>query len=165
MRNAPSVQYPVGRCRFYAVLLVGLGLLALAVLLAWWWPLLRTGVEGPLAVGRTERVAGVLGVLFWLGWAVGAALSWRRSPIGVLQWDALASPDEQAEKPGLWRWRSAAYQGGTSLLQVSVALDLQSRLLLRLRNNDAAQSWIWVEASSVPGRWSDLRRALVATRA
>jgi hypothetical protein len=107
----------------------------------------------------------VLGVLFCLVWAIGAALSWRRSPIGVLQWDALASRDGQPEKPGLWRWRSTAYQGGTPLLQVSVALDLQSRLLLRLRNTDAAQSWIWVEASTDPGRWSDLRRALVATRA
>jgi toxin CptA len=169
MRNAPSVMFPVGRCRFYAVLLVSLGVLALAVLLLACWPLLSPG-EGRLvaAATPTDVLAGVFGILLWLGWGAFALASWRRSPVGQLQWDAHSSPQPGApapEKAGVWRWHSTAYRDGTPLQQVHLALDLQSRMLLRLRNTDAVHSWVWVEQRRDPSRWSDLRRALVATRA
>lgn len=162
MRNAPSVVYPVGRCRFYAGLLIFLGLLSLVVLLYWTWPWVSPGVD-PLSA--SDRWAGPVGAVLWLGWGGFAVFSWRRSPIGALQWDALGSQATGEAATGVWRWRSAAYRDGTPLQQVRLALDLQSRMLLCLRNTDAAQTWVWVEQGSDPPRWFDLRRALVATRA
>jgi toxin CptA len=166
MRNAPSVVYPVGRCRFYAALLSALGGLALVVWLLVCWPLLSHGPSSPVAPpSQADALIGWLGGLLWMGWVAFAVASWRRSPTGQLQWDAHGSAQPGTQAPGVWRWRSAAYRDGTPLQQVSLALDLQSRMLLRLRNTDAAHSWVWVEEGRDPGRWSDLRRALVATRA
>lgn len=151
MRNAPSVLYPVGRCAFYARLLVLLGLLGLAAFGLGGWS--APAVEGGVSVW----VGGGLWLL-WLGYA---ARSWQRSPIGRLQWDALAASAAPDARPGAWRWRNEANQEGALLSQVELMLDLQSRVLLRLCNADGATTWVWLERSSDPARWDDLRRALV----
>lgn len=168
MRNAPSVVYPVGRCRFYAALLVTLGVVTGVMLVVVCWPLLpHTAVGSTAPPPPSDKVAGLLGALLWLGWSGFAGFSWLRSPTGVLQWDAQA-PDPGSRSPaktGLWRWTSAAYREGTPLKQVSLVLDLQSRLLIRLRNTDGVHTWVWLAMSRDPGRWNDLRRALVATQA
>lgn len=157
MRNAPSVQYPVGRCRFYAGLLGGLGLLALAVLLYGWSWLPAPSPSGPLI--RTTYAA--LGITLWLGWAAFAWASWRRAPVGCLHWDAQTGV---LSRTGVWRWRTATHDDGVALLQVALVLDLQSRALLCLRWPDTARRWVWVEASRDPARSSDLRRALRAAQ-
>lgn len=161
MRNAPSVLYPVGRCRFYAGALLVLGCLALGVLVSWWWTLLPLRVEGPPGHGAGVS-AGAAGAAAWLGWALFAWRSWHRTPQGLLQWDALGAAPLGA---GVWRWCSAAHEGGAPLQRVELVLDLQQRALLRLRNPDAMHRWVWVEAGRDPARWSDLRRALRATQA
>ena len=153
MRSAPSVMYPVGRSAFFAqalLSLAGLGVLVLGFLL----------VSMADSVARTRVVP--VGVGLWLLWSCFAVWSWRRSPIGRLQWDALASTADGDSKPGAWRWHSDAYQDGALMQRVEPMLDLQTRMLLRLRNRDAATSWVWVEQHRDPARWDDLRRAVKA---
>lgn len=153
MRNAPSVIYPVGRCAFYARLLQGIGVLGGLVLAA-----------GALTVARpAAHIADLLvGVSLWLLWLGFAAWSWRRTPVGQLHWDALAGGAGPEGRAGAWRWHSDACQDGALLQRVEPMLDLQSRMLLRLRNPDAPTSWVWVEQRRDPARWDDLRRALQA---
>lgn len=158
MRNAPSVLYPVGRCAFYARLLAVLGLLALVALLAGGWS------GGESVAGLASRRAVMLaGFGLWLLWLGFAWWGWHRAPTGLLHWDALATSAVPGTQAGAWRWRSEAYQEGMFLQRVELMLDLQSRVLLRLRNPDAASSWVWLERSQDPARWDDLRRALVAS--
>ena len=44
-------------------------------------------------------------------------------------------------------------------------LDLQDRVLLCFSGPGVGRRWAWVERSGSPGRWNDLRRALVASLA
>lgn len=159
MRNAPSVVFPVGRCFFYAGLLAALGGLGLLVLLLWWWSWLGTPGEAPFLV----RLADAVGLLLWVVWAGFARWRWLRSPVGQLQWDALGAPVGGTSRAGLWRWRVDAYTDAMALRQVERVLDLQSHLLLRLHPADGAPRWVWLERAPDPGRWNDLRRALVGT--
>jgi hypothetical protein len=46
--------------------------------------------------------------------------------------------------------------------RASVALDLQSLLLVRLEEPARARRWVWVDRQALPERWLDLRRALHA---
>lgn len=157
MRSAPSVVYPVGRCAFYAGLLLFLGGLGLVNLLLWW--------HGSRAQQSAADIPGVLlaGVGLWVAWAVFAWRSWMRSPEGQLQWDARSVESDGRGRVGGWRWHSEAYRDGVALQDVELVLDLQGFALLRLRNRDAASSWVWVERSRSPARWNDLRRALRGT--
>ena len=41
-------------------------------------------------------------------------------------------------------------------------LDLQQRMLLRLRGPLGVPRWVWVEQGSAPADWLALRRAIVA---
>lgn len=166
MRNAPSVVFPVGRCVFYAGLLCGLAALGLLVLLLWWWPGFVAVAQAP---APTALAAGWLGALLWLGWAVFAWRSWLHAPVGWLQWDDQglpvgASDADQSAGPvrkGVWRWYREGSADGAPLQRVERTLDLQNRMLLRLRNPDGAHRWLWVERCSNPAGWNDLRRALV----
>ena len=157
MRSAPSVVYPVGRCAFYARLLLFLGVLGLLNLWVWW--------QGQIAPLHAAEGSGafLVGLGLWIAWAVFAWRSWWRSPEGQLQWDAQAAGEDDQARAGGWRWRSDAYRDGVSLRGVELVLDLQGLALLRLRNRDAASSWIWVERARSPARWNDLRRALRGT--
>ena len=47
----------------------------------------------------------------------------------------------------------------------SVALDLQSLLLVRLAEPARARRWVWVDRQAMPERWRDLRRALYSRAA
>lgn len=155
MRNAPSVIFPVGRCLFYAGLLYVLAVLSLLVLLWWFY----TGVENDLF--QNSRVTNWLGATLWFFWACFAWRSWMHAPVGLLQWDALATPRDGLAPVGVWYWLRDTYSHGAPLQRVESVLDLQNRLLLRVRNPDGVHRWLWVERASEPGRWNDLRRALV----
>lgn len=158
MRNAPSVMYPVGRCAFYARMLLLLAGLGLVVWVLWWsgWP------DDFGRAGRSSWTAGV-GLLLWLSWCGFAWRSWWLAPRGQLHWDATAGSVERPAEKGLWRWQSVAYQTGAPLQRVELMLDLQSRVLLRLRNADGVCSWIWAQRQSSPANWNALRRALMAS--
>lgn len=153
MRNAPSVTFPVGRCRFYALMLALLGAGGLAVLGAWW-----AGADA------APRWQGVLGGAVWMGWLAFAGWSWLHSPVGQLTWDASALSADRSARPGAWLWRPASSPEGTPLHRVEQVLDLQARMLLRLHHADARSRWVWVARAQDPVRWCDLRRALVASR-
>ncbi|MDO8387047.1 MAG: hypothetical protein Q7T13_11690 [Polaromonas sp.] len=141
MHNAPPVAYPLGRSLFQGWALAGLWLAGLLVTAFWW-------LAGPGFDWRTGlAVAAVVaaGVLAWLGW--------RSAPVGQLHWDGQA-----------WFWESPGYQAGTPVLALSVALDLQRTLLIRLDNHDHASMWLWAHRSAFPERWLDLRRAVYSRR-
>ena len=141
-RSAPSVSYPVGRCRFWAWLLGGLGAAIAAALGA-------TAPALPLALGA---LLGAL-LLVWLGWA--GWVLWR-PPRGQLAWCC-----GLAQAPGHWGWQA---RGSESLapIDVSLVLDLQQRALLRLQGPRGVPRWVWVAQGRAPGEWLALRRALVA---
>ena len=130
MYSAPSVSYPVGRCRFEAMALAVLGGVALGILTLW-----------SLAFPPGWRQ--VAGWLVFAGCLVLASRVWWHSVHGNLRWEG-----------GTWSFAS----GATLLVgPLSVALDLQSVLLVR---SSLTRRWFWLEARSAPSLWPDLRRAV-----
>ncbi|MDP1564871.1 MAG: hypothetical protein Q8L91_01230 [Polaromonas sp.] len=141
MHNAPPVAYPLGRSHFQGWALAGFWLAGLLVILGWW--LGAPGFDWRIGWALAALVAA--GVAAWLGW--------RNAPVGQLHWDGQ-----------FWRWESPGYQTGTPVLALSVALDLQRILLIRLDNHDHASMWLWAHQSACPEHWLDLRRAVYSRR-
>ncbi|MDE2606802.1 MAG: hypothetical protein KGL68_12865 [Burkholderiales bacterium] len=133
MHSAPSVNYPVGRSPFAARAAALLVLAGLAVSLAW-------SLQAPLGWRQGLAFAAV-------GASAGLALrGWLRTARGLLRWDGLA-----------WAWE----EGGRSVPGApEVALDFQSRLLVRWRPQTGPNRWLWLERVSDPARWEALRRAV-----
>ncbi len=139
MHNAPPVAYPLGRSSLQAAWLLAVWLAGAAALV--------------LCVLFAPALGWRLGLLALGVFAAGcmAAWGWKNSPLGVLHWDAQC-----------WHWESPAYQSGTPVRRLSVVLDFQRVLLLRLENQDHARLWLWAERTAMPERWLDLRRAVYA---
>ena len=159
MHNAPSVIYPVGRCRFFAVMLLLLALVALTTLILWW---------STVSIRSSFHLwVGWVGAALWLGWAFLAAKDWRHSPRGRLEWDAHAPAVSlfPTEGQGAWLWRDARRMEATCLYGLEVAVDLQILALLRLKGPGCHPRWTWVERRRDPLRWNDLRRAILSTGA
>ncbi|MGE0100072.1 MAG: hypothetical protein AB7S86_17165 [Hydrogenophaga sp.] len=159
MHNAPSVTYPVGRCRFFAVLLSMLGLAGLWVLILWWV------AASPASV--FQQWEGWGGLTLGMAWGLWAAIAWRGSPRGGLTWDAHApaaslSPEEAR---GAWRWRDSVSVEAVRLAGVDFIVDLQILALLRLHGAQQSPRWVWVERWRKPEHWNDLRRALQSSSA
>ena len=143
MHAAPSVSYPVGRSAFAGGLAAALALLGLAAAAGW--------ALQSQALGWRQGLA-FAAVLLSSAFALGA---WLRAPQGVLRWDGEA-----------WQWE----QGGRGMAGgVAVALDLQSRLLVRWRGETGATRrgrektsvrWLWLERKSDASHWDALRRAV-----
>jgi toxin CptA len=132
MHTPPSVTYPVGRSAFAAraAALLVLSGLAAAVVFSF---LSAPGWRPFAAYGAVAASA----ALCWL--------AWLRSPVGLLLWDGSG-----------WSWN----EGRTSVTgQPEVALDLQSRLLLRWRGERGTR-WLWLERASDLSHWDALRRAV-----
>lgn len=141
MHNAPPVAYPLGRSHFQGAALVGLWLAGLLVTVGWW--LAAPAFDWRHGIAMAAVVA--VGTAAWL--------RWRNAPIGQLRWDGQ-----------VWLWESAAYPSGMPVRALSVALDLQRTLLLRLDNHDHASLWLWAHRAALPERWLDLRRAVYSRR-
>ena len=135
--NAPSVTYPLGRSRFQAWMVSVLWLAALLVVGAW--------VVTSQYVGWRQS----LGLVLVVGAGLAALHGWKNSPVGQLAWNGQ-----------VWRWEGPGYQAGVAEYELSVALDLQNLMLLRIENQAHAKLWLWVERRAFPARWSDLRRAV-----
>ena len=146
MRNAPSVMYPVRRCAFAGQLLLVLAAAVAAAL--WGWH--GSGVDIRL------WLAMLAGAMLWLLWAL---RTWWCAPTGQLHWDALAAGLSNTEA-GAWFWLDSAGLASQPVLGVEQVLDLQRVVLLRLRSAGLASRWLWVQQTSDPVRWLDLRRAL-----
>ena len=78
-----------------------------------------------------------------------AYIGWKNSPVGQLAWDGQ-----------FWRWEGPGYQVGVAEQKLSVVVDFQNLLLLRLENTAHAHLWLWAEQHVLPERWLDLRRAV-----
>lgn len=156
MHNALSVVYPVGRCAFQAWLLVFLGLLSAAVGVLY---LLVSDFSTTRPWGLVAPVAGVVGWMLWVAWAL---LSWFRTREGVLHWNPVRGQD--GAEAGPWSWTDRLGAEPLRLSGVERVLDLQDRVLLRLLTPGAGQRWVWVERRDQPARWGDLRRALASNR-
>ena len=134
MHNAPSVSYPVGRCRFAGALVFAAWCAGAVTLAAWAWALPAGGV----------RQIGGLAVLLVAGAA--AVLSWRRQPTGLLAWDGTG-----------WRWADGSGERPGS---IAVALDLQTWMLLHWKGDASGALWLWLERNREPQAWDALRRAV-----
>ncbi|WP_395060671.1 hypothetical protein [Polaromonas sp.] len=141
MHNAPPVAYPLGRSHFQGMVLAAVWLAGLLVTAGWW--LIAPGFDWRIGLGVVAVAA--TGAVAWL--------CWRSAPVGQLHWDGQ-----------VWRWESPSYQAGTPVLDLSVALDLQRTLLIRLDNHDHATLWLWAHRGALPERWLDLRRAVYSRR-
>jgi toxin CptA len=116
MHGAPSVSYPVGRCRWAAGLAVAAWLLGAAALAAWGW-------QSAVAAGALAAAGALLAAC-----GVVAALAWWRSPQGALRWTGT-------------EWTFDGLPAGSP----EVALDLQGLLLLRLPGAGRPR-WLWLES-------------------
>ena len=82
---------------------------------------------------------------------IAAYNGWKNSPVGQLVWDGQC-----------WYWEGTGYQAGVAEQQLTVLVDFQALLLLRLENPAHARLWLWAERKALPERWLDLRRAVYA---
>ena len=101
---------------------------------------------------RDAVVSAAVALGLWLSAAAGAAHFWWSQPRGVLQFDGQAWTLGQTAK---------SFSGPLALsAPPEVLLDLQAHLWLRVVPIGHASQWLWLERSSQPERWMDLRRAV-----
>ena len=134
MHAAPSVSYPVGRSAFAGRLYALAALAGVAVAGAWCLQSPAMNWRHACALAAV-LVAGAL-----------AARGWLASPVGVLHWDGDG-----------WQWQEGA---SVAAGQAEIALDLQSRLLVRFRAEAGPARWLWVEREAKLADWEALRRAV-----
>ncbi|MDM0077809.1 hypothetical protein QTH90_25600 [Variovorax sp. J2P1-59] len=129
------MNYPVGRSRYAERLLLVL------------WALGVCGVT--VACIQAAGFDWRQGIL-----ALSAAVAGLAAWTGVLR---CADPADLSFDGQHW-----SISGHSSLrtARASVALDLQSLLLVRLSEPTRARRWVWVDRQAMPERWRDLRRAL-----
>ena len=140
-RRAPSVQYPLWRSRVLGALLLALLFTGAGVAVAW----VSSGA-------RDAVVSAAVALGLWLLAAAGAAHFWWGQPRGVLQFDGQAWTLGQTAK---------SFSGPLALsVPPEVLLDLQVHLWVRIVPIGHSAQWLWLERSSQPERWMDLRRAV-----
>lgn len=140
-RRAPSVQYPLRRSRVLGALLLAFLLTGAGVVTAW----VSSGA-------RDVVLSAAVALGLWLSAAAGAAHFWWSQPRGVLQFDGQAWTLGQTAK---------SFSGPLALsVPPEVLLDLQAHLWVRIVPIEHASQWLWLERSSQPERWMDLRRAV-----
>jgi hypothetical protein len=130
MHAAPSVSYPVGRSAFAGRLHALAALLGLAVAVLWC-------LQSPEITWRHALVLATVLVASAFAWH-----GWRGSPCGTLRWNGAA-----------WYWDEDAGQP-------EIALDLQSRMLVRFHLETRGVRWLWVEREAKSADWDALRRAV-----
>ena len=140
-RRAPSVQYPLRRSRVLGALLLALLFTGAGVVAAW----VSSGA-------RDVVLSAAVALGLWLLAAAGAAHFWWSQPRGVLQFDGQAWTLGQTAK---------SFSGPLALsVPPEVLLDLQAHLWVRIVPIGHSSQWLWLERSSQPERWMDLRRAV-----
>ena len=140
LRRPPPVAYVLRRSAALAavlasLLLVGFGALAL-------WSVQGTGLSyWPMFVG-------------WALWGLAVAMAlqcWRSQFCGVLRWDGLHWQLDTLQPHGVPRALSRA---------PDVLVDVQTHLWVCGTPEGHGRIWLWLERSSQPERWMDLRRAV-----
>jgi len=137
MHSAPSVSYPVGRSRLVrsGVLVVWL----LGVLAACGWWLQTDGAAWQRAVLALALLAA----------AVGAGRACRLGEGLRLRWDGR-------------QWCAEDARRCLQRASVTVHLDFQSLMLVRLRAPGERAAWLWLQREADPAQWRALRRAVHA---
>ena len=101
---------------------------------------------------RDAVLSAAVALGLWLLAAAGAAHFWWGQPRGVLQFDGQAWTLGQTAK---------SFSGPLALsVPPEVLLDLQAHLWVRIVPSGHSSQWLWLERSSQPERWMDLRRAV-----
>lgn len=144
MHNAPSVSYPVGRCAFQRRLLLAQTVLSLLLMLGW---------------ALTQPVTWA-----WLGVSVVLAA------MTLLQWRTTGSQSRTLLwSDGVWLIQPTSMPLSTTAARhcvgaVKPVFDGQSTLLLRWQSTSdrlgSGRRWLWLNQSSSPSQWLDLRRAV-----
>ena len=135
MHHAPAVSFPLGRSRFLAYLLASFWVTGGSVVALWCAQPVPLG--WPQWLGLCAVMAGGTLALHW----------WRAQREGMLIWDGEC-------------WQ-ACFAGLTVTGSVSVHLDLQRQLWLKLRSSTPpADHWLWLDRDADPVAWRDLRRAV-----
>ncbi len=139
-RRPPAVSYPLGRSAAFAVVLVSLLVLGFCALALW-------SIQGAGTAAPLKCVAWIL----WCLAGIGALQCWRAQFCGALHWDGIH-----------WYLLDLDPNGVSWALSVppDVFLDLQTRLWVSVLPAGRSRIWLWLERSSQPERWMDLRRAV-----
>ena len=143
MHGAPSVSYPVGRCRD-----------AGRILMVVW--AVGAGVAGVACyqIDSNQEGGG------WRQWAMLVAVA--IAAIGVWRVLRAQAPGELLWDGQHWTLKADRERGGAA---AGVHLDLQSLLLVRIAPAEGRAQWLWLERRAAPERWRDLRRALYSRAA
>ncbi len=140
-RRPPAVLYPLRRSRILGLLLVALLLASAGGLGAW---LVQSG-------GAASLWPAVVASILWCLAAASTFHCWFYQFSGVLRWDGqvwtLESP-------------SSGVAGMALSVPPEVLLDVQSYLWLHACPMGRGRIWLWLERSTQPERWLDLRRAV-----
>ncbi len=137
MHRAPAVSFSVGRSRWH---LGCVGLLCAASLI--------TALVFVLNASIWDwRCVAVLGAALLA--PILAVRGWQRSPSGQLRWDGQQ-----------WHWSGFAT---TQACRLSLLVDLQRVVLVRLSGEDHPSVWLWLEAAPGSIHWMPLRRAIVSS--
>jgi hypothetical protein len=140
--SAPAVRYAFGRSAASGFVLLFLAVVSGSGLVAFW-----------LAVRLSPAsLAGLLcGVAGWCAASAAAFRYWARSPVGLLAWDGQE-----------WALQLAgAHEADASLPEPPHVLwDLQTTLWIMVKRQRRKPLWLWLDRSTRPERWSDLRRAV-----
>ncbi len=144
---APAVRYPFARSAALGWLCVGLAIASGCG--AVWYGSKVWAATG----GGAFALAAIIG---WVAAALGSLVYWWRSPCGLLAWNgqvwAVHMVDARCAAPP---------EDGVALQQApAVILDLQHTLWIMVYRDGQGPLWLWLERSSSPERWGDLRRAV-----
>lgn len=144
-RRAPAVRYPLRRSTAFGWGIALVVVAGAAVLIAW------------ALLGAHKYHAGVIAATcFWAFAAAGAYHFWQRQWIGFLGWDGRAWTMDTAH-PQAVSWTLAE--------PPEVLLDLQTHVWLYVSCVERRRAWLWLDRSSHPERWMDLRRAVYSRAA
>lgn len=137
MHQPPAVSHLVLRSRWHLRVIATLSALGLVTALGFF-------------LSQSGSWAAVLLVLVSLFTPIPALLAWRKAPTGLLQWDGQ-----------YWYW---AGFGEAQACQLSPVFDLQSVMLVCVRDEGGAKVWLWLEAVASGGKWMALRRAVFGSQ-
>lgn len=138
MHNAPSVSYPVGRCRWQRGIYASVVLLTVVVLCAW------VSLQGYSWAFGLACAAAMVGA--WSG-----ARTLRQT--ATLVWDGQ-----------VWCLHSQSQGAEDAFGTVQAVVDLQKALLLHWQPTSdtlpVKSQWLWLGADVASASWLELRRAV-----
>lgn len=134
MHRPPPISVTVSRAAWHKYVLLALWLIGLAA--AWAFVVQQTSGWQRFVVPVSCVIAGVFA---WHGW--------NNSVTGRLQWNG--------ER---WYW---THFDGSPVGLLSILLDFQRFVLVRLVSEKGDAAWLWLHSAQVDASWLALRRALV----